>query len=730
MQEELQAHIAFHLTGKRLGSRLDPIEGLGLRPALLAGYSDLTRLRYDFPLVLISDRAAEVSVQSLSGLMDGLLKAVATGADGERLRHHAVSLEQEIRAVAAEGTSGTLQTLWDAAARRLTGHNDELLQDSLRRLRAALKIDGEVVDCDKSMPFRLLLHVWTILRDRKTERVRNAIDDLTRKLGDILKSDFVHSDEGLSEQRLMASLGPSQRDAFDFAAMSHLLTQSSVKTPLPEGRRRRIEGLLSVLKAQRFFPATGSGGKMDQAPAYEFVFDSCAEAMAAFRARRSDMVELAKALAIAELEVDGRYNGSKHNELFEDFGANGLDAAERALFPDYLLRVDTDEISGALKAVAAGLPAKILVQSDDLLESATVDGGQLALALGTRQLATTAIGLNSVYVLQASSSNLLQLRDQICRGLAFEGPALFNVFSGASTNAIDVPPYLLAAAATESRVFPAFVYDPSAGPDLASRVSFDANPQRDVDWPTQSFAYEDEDHQQISERMPFTLIDFVACDRRYARHFARVARAGWNGHLASVAEFLGAVPGDLTDKVPYQLMVDNKNTLQKVIVDETLIHEARQCASMWHGLQELCGVNNSHAARLLAEERKVWAEQMQLAQGKPGVDAPKTAGEDVAMAAAVVAAVPQPVAAEPSPDGAYIETPRCSTCEECVQINNKMFAYDDNKQAYIADLKAGTYSQLVEAAESCQVAVIHPGKPWNPNEPNLDELIKRAEPFM
>ena len=58
-----------------------------------------------------------------------------------------------------------------------------------------------------------------------------------------------------------------------------------------------------------------------------------------------------------------------------------------------------------------------------------------------------------------------------------------------------------------------------------------------------------------------------------------------------------------------------------------------------------------------------------------------------------------------------------------------MFAYNDNKQAYIADINAGTYAQLVEAAESCQVAIIHPGKPRNPNEPGLDELLKRAEPF-
>ena len=59
-----------------------------------------------------------------------------------------------------------------------------------------------------------------------------------------------------------------------------------------------------------------------------------------------------------------------------------------------------------------------------------------------------------------------------------------------------------------------------------------------------------------------------------------------------------------------------------------------------------------------------------------------------------------------------------------------MFGYDDNKQAFIKDLNAGTYRQLVEAAENCQLSIIHPGKPWNQGEPGLDELIKRAEPFI
>ena len=65
-----------------------------------------------------------------------------------------------------------------------------------------------------------------------------------------------------------------------------------------------------------------------------------------------------------------------------------------------------------------------------------------------------------------------------------------------------------------------------------------------------------------------------------------------------------------------------------------------------------------------------------------------------------------------------------------MHINNKMFVYDANKQAYIADLAAGTYRQLVEAAEECQVSIIHPGKPRDPNEPGLEELMARAEPFL
>jgi ferredoxin len=81
-------------------------------------------------------------------------------------------------------------------------------------------------------------------------------------------------------------------------------------------------------------------------------------------------------------------------------------------------------------------------------------------------------------------------------------------------------------------------------------------------------------------------------------------------------------------------------------------------------------------------------------------------------------------------DEAYIETPRCTTCNECTAINSMMFAYNRERQAYIKDASAGPYRDLVMAAEKCPVRIIHPGKPLNAGEVGLDDLTERAKPFM
>jgi len=96
---------------------------------------------------------------------------------------------------------------------------------------------------------------------------------------------------------------------------------------------------------------------------------------------------------------------------------------------------------------------------------------------------------------------------------------------------------------------------------------------------------------------------------------------------------------------------------------------------------------------------------------------------------AAVVATPPPNDAEGIRIEAYIDSERCTTCNECTNLNKRMFAYNANKQAYVKDASAGTFAQLVMAAEKCPVSAIHPGTPLNPKEKDLEKWLKRAQAF-
>jgi hypothetical protein len=740
MGPELQAHVAFHLTGKRLGAGLAALDGLDLRPGLLARYGDLTQLRYDFPLVLVASRADEGCIQSLSGLVNGVLQEIAPhGTEGERTRRHVLRLEREIRTAAASGTPGSLAQLWEAAAARIGTESDPALAGSLRRARTALQVNGEVVDCTHDLPLRIITHAWTALQQRKAESFEQEIRRLIIKLSEILQTDFLRSDAGRSAPRLKAAVGAAMEDAFDFDAMSSVLARVSGKDSLPESRRQRVQWALAELKSHQSLAKTGAGWP----DLKSYVFTSCRDALAAFRNRLPEIIDLVKAIAITELEIEGSYLEATHDPFFADFDETSVGAKDLGLLPDYLVCIRSENLHAPentelTEILSSEMPVKVVVQIGDILEEPSLRAGHLGFTAPAAQLGKMAMGLGTVYVLQSSSSHLYQMRRQILAGLRYPGPALFSTFAGSPRAARALPPYLLAAAAMQSRAFPAFTYDPAAGADWASRFSLDQNPQPEADWPAYDFGYEDEARQSVSEQLAFSFVDFVACDPRYAKHFAIVPRVEWNGSLVPVGRGLAGEAASASGKVPFLHMVDRDCVLRRVLVDEKLIAAAHRCRETWHGLQELGNIRSSQTEQLLARERKTWEEQKQRE-----IDALKREARPAPAAAAPVAPAPAapaapkaaPAAAEaaepekPS-DEAYIETPRCTTCNECTNLNNRMFAYDANKQAYIADINAGTYRELVEAAESCQVSIVHPGKPRNPNEPGIADLLKRAEPFL
>jgi ferredoxin len=347
------------------------------------------------------------------------------------------------------------------------------------------------------------------------------------------------------------------------------------------------------------------------------------------------------------------------------------------------------------------------------------------------------MGLGGMFILQSTSSNLYALRDRVRHGMGCRGPALFSVFSGSPDAAGDLAPYLSAAAAMKSRAFPAFTYDANAGTNWATRFSFENNRNPGDDWPVEEFAYADENLQRVSEQLRFTYADFMLCDQRNAHHFAVVPRERWTTAMIPAADWLLLPENQATERVPFVLAVDGSDKLHRVIVDARLMQATRRCLLLWHRLQEHGGINNSHAEQALAREKAAWEAQKQQeleALRQSAASAAPAAAAIAAEAAAVSAQAPAAAAAEaapaPSSDQPWIETSRCSSCNECQNINDKLFGYNENKQAFIKDLNAGTYKEMVEAAEACQVAIIHPGKPWNPSEPGLEELLERAKPFM
>ena len=729
----------FFSTGMRDREGVEPIDSLSLRPALLARYRDLARLRYDFPVVLVDGGPGAGTLRSLSSVVDEVLRETAPkGIDGERLRKHVLRVERELRAMLAQGSRGRLSELWAGAAPKLAEPGDASAEAVLRHLVETLQLDGELADCDRAMPALVVGHAWAAAQARKAKAFRTTVERLVVQLSDILRAAFIHSAAGQRPEALRASIGGSYRDTFDFAAMSRLVGRGAPKDELSTGRRRRIEDALAVLDAQRFYADPRTADRPGAPVPYEFRFDNCAAAAVAYRERLPRLAEVVKAIAVAELEAAGAYVEARHDAYFARYDDRALTADDIALFPDYLVcvppeRSDAPENAAMMDMLSAGLPVKVLIEATDLFEEAAVGTGHFAFGVRSVRLANTATGLGGVFVVQAPSAHLYAMRERLARAFEHRGAGLVSVYTGAGAVG-ELPPYLMAAAALESRAFPAFAYDPYAGDNQAARFALADNPQPEADWPVERLEYADEKLQRVVEEVPFTLADFALCDARYAAHFARVPTARWNAAMVPADEWLARDGPAALEAVPYVLAVDGSDVLQRVIVDTPLMQLAARCRTFWHRLQEQGGIHNSHAEILLAREKAKWeqakARELEEFRANGVTEAsPPAAATAAARAPESAAPAGEPAAPPHDRDEAWIETARCPSCGECQNINDQMFKYNDNKQAYIADVKLGTYRQMVEAAEVCQVAIIHPGKPWNPAEAGLDELLARAEAF-
>ncbi len=713
MKNDLEQMIAFYLTGRRQGEGLGPLDPT-YRPALLARYSDLTSLRYDFPVVLNTEGPPERCVLSLSGLVDEAVEWLSDVTDAARVARHAYRIEREIRQELAKRGSADFVSLWNEASDRLKSE-DASIADSARLLWNEFQASGEIVDVSREAPAKMISHAWASVNAEKALAFKHKAERLLLKLHDILTAESTATEAGRTPERLSASVGAAFAGTFDFSALSGILGDAKPGFALSDARRTRIRGLIDTLESQRFYPLL-----YNVSDGYAFTYTRISDAVNAFVERQSEAAELSRTLAVAELEAKGEYREAVHDAIFDSTYGSKLQNSD---LPDYLVCTNVDELTAGealhlTDALAAGLPFKILVQTDDVVETPAYPGARFNFGQRSRRFVETAVAMTDVFVMQTSVSQLFGQRESLLRGLAADGAALFSVFSGSGGQSGDVPPYLVAAAAVESRVFPTVTFDPSVG--KPGSVAIDGNPEKESDWPVHVFSYEDEKLQAMSEEIAFTTADFLAMDERFRPQFAVVEGGEPRNAMIPVQTALDADLTGLPDEVPYVTLIDADMRLRRAVLTRSIISETNRCRAMWNRLQDLGGLND-----LVPE------------QAADDIDTQRPASEAAAAAPAATPSTAEPpteIRAE-VPDAAtsngdpYIETARCTTCNECTQVNPRMFQYDDNKQAYIADPDAGTFRQLVEAAEGCQVSIIHPGKPRNPKEPGLDDLIRRAEEF-
>ncbi len=717
-----------------------------LAPALFSHYRGLAALRYDYPVVLLDHDADRCAVPLADIIGELIRSANSSEPGGEQYCRDLYQLEANIKQVAAKGTEQRLSTLWDTAARQCLAtaqdaRRRQVMRENLNSARGAIEGDGVIADCDPQISRCLFAHAGQLIQSEQGRQARGTLDELIAELRAILESDRMRSARATTADALRTSMGDTHAGGINFEILSSVLRSSQHQRPLTVSRRKRVRSVLKALKTERnrLRSQSGKGKSPRRRPATVTIETSCVAALEKLRGAVQHLVELFRALRIARLEVENRYDEARHDSFFEAFGVDQLTPEELRGLPPLFVHLDTDALdaenrTALIEILSSDLPIKVLVELRTIPDGIPMTAGPGGFGGWGTSLASMAVMLRTAYVLQTTAANLPRLAGEIIAGLRYEGPALFSVYSGPAEEHPLVPRYLHCASALESRVFPCFVHDPGRGPECAQRFQIMGNPQPEESWPMHEFSYEDAEGRAMSDEVAFTALDFLFMDPRFAGQYVTVPSDSWHPNMVSLGEYLSLSERHTFGKVPYLWTVDADDVLRRVIVRRGLIMAARRCHDMWRNLQELGGIRNSHALRLLEAERERAASirdhQLESLETVEETDLPRAeAAPDTSESTTAVNEEAEAEALTAAADQAYIETDLCTSCNDCTDRNGMLFAYNEVKQAYIKDASAGTFRELVEAAENCPVCIIHPGRPLNQDEPSLDDLLKRASAF-
>jgi pyruvate-ferredoxin/flavodoxin oxidoreductase len=660
------------------------------------------------------------------------------------------------------------------------GALETLLLDK-HNYQAVVSGDGACMGCSEKSIIHLFSSTVTALMQPRVKKQLAEIDDLINRLETHVRLKLAESMD-LSNVTRINDAVDSHRDtdltlselSRDLADGAHPVDQKwlrwvtqlleklrHLKWQYTEGKTGRGRAEMGIINATGCTSVWGSTWPYNPYPfpwTNNLFQDSPSMAMGIFKGHMRKMAEGFKAVRMAKLELEGKYNPAEHDAFFTYFDWKQFSEEEWLLCPP-VVAVGGD---GAMydigfqnlsRALASGMPIKVMVLDTQVYSNT---GGQACTSGFVGQVADMSpygkawkgkteirkemglIGMahRTSFVLQSSIAHTTHLLEGYIDGLNSRRPALFNIYAtcqpehGIGDDMSEHQSKL----AVESRGYPLFRFDPDAGTTFEECCSIEGNPEIDADWPSYTLKYVNGEDKEAEMTVPLTFGDFAMTEGRFRKHFRKAPPETWNEDMIELAEFIDLDEEDREGKFPYIWGVDAKNRLMRVVVAEELVRSTEERRTFWRQLKSLVGVDKVVDLEQVRNQAK--AEMAQkltsslLALASSGdvsalsdmaAGAPATGGNGANGAEASLPADYEPV---------WIESPECTACDECTTIAPGIFRYNDQKQAEVANPKGGSYKDIVKSAEKCTAGCIHPGTPWNAGEKDLEKLMKRAEKYQ
>lgn len=751
----------------RSGEKISPGK-LNFYPALLAPFLTGRNPETDYPYYIENEK-----IIPLRQLLHNSFAALFTEKEAKILKENLIRIEENINLEIADRKTPVdflpvaHKSFNKVKELDVRGDEGKSFIEHVNKLFEALPTEGSLINFSELTPFYLLKQQLETLHDNRNTFLKE-IKKISSALKDLISVEKEKEEDGNDTGKLGRDyLFAESIIAFDKVVD---LMPGSASERMSQKRLNRInEALMNLDQTELLMNKRNAlillnydveeiysiKELFSQSDLKIFNTNGCKEAVSKFENEISLFVNLIVSFRIAELELKDKYEESIHDDYFKLFDWRQLSDDELSLFPPIVLINNTNnilinELSVYNKIISKNIPVKSLIINTD--EETT--------EIFRQELAAITISQRGAFVFQGGNDNLILLSDAIKNGLRTSEPVLWHVLNKNN--------YLSTSAAIESRKFPRIYYNYQLGNQSGSRLDINSNPQPEKLWPLYSIEIKNGKEKQIVE-ISFTVADERILNKASADELEIIPERYHNDDVIAIADYLISDNDELIGKVPFVWVVDENKKIRKAAIPFSWLPACKERSDFWQYIQEAGGVNSFHVNKALENAREDWnnkkeIEMQQLhdtyieevekvrneAAGKAMdklvsvlldldniITAPvaKTVEKKISIPANLNGATIQEektveineetiISSEP-----WVESFKCTTCNDCTDKLPNVFKYNSDKQAYIYDAGKATFRQLVEVAEKCPAKCIHTGDPLNKNESGLQELLKRAEPF-